>query len=371
MDITPLIKEDFLQFEDTATLSEIIGKLRQFEKRAGLVFQNKKYLGLVEKGNLLRPNVNLHETVIDGHIQRTPILSATTELIEVARLMAENNVDSIPIEEEKKIIGVVRSFDVAVALADEIDKLKVKDVKFIKPPKINSKDPLSTAVEIMQTQKIDHLPVYREGELTSIVGLKDIIRKIINWSPKRDVSEKFNSEMHSTAAQTDSNRFTSLPIENFVTDDLVSIQTNDLLSNAVLVMQDKNVTSLLVMEGDQYQGMLSLRTILSSIAKLNKVQKFSVNFVGLHGVNLTEHQQTVLRDITNRNAEKLQRKINQEFSVNIHLKEINADGKQRRFEAKLKIELPGKLLTSEKSDWDLETAIHKCFNIVEGQVYEK
>ena len=298
-------------------------------------------------------------------------VKTTTDILEVARLLAEQDVDAIPVEQDKQIIGVVRSFDVATALVEEIAGMKVKDVKYLKPPKVNNNDPVATAIEIMQTKKLDTLPIFTEGVLTGVVGLKDIIRKMINWSPKRDVSQRFNAELPSKAAQTDTNHFTSLPVDNFTEDPILSIQSTGTLSDAIILMQQNNQTSIVVMEGDQFQGMLSLRSVLSTIAKQQKVQNFSIQFVGLNDVTLTEHQNNVLHSITERYAEKLQRKIDHTFSVNLHLKETNKDGKQRLFEVKLKLEMPGKLLTSEKSDWDLETAIHKCFNIVEGQIYEK
>ena len=64
----------------------------------------------------------------------------------------------------------------------------------------------------------------------------------------------------------------------------------------------------------------------------------------------------------------MQRKIEGVFNIHVHLKQINKEGKQSQFDVKLKIDLPGKILTSEKLDWDLETALHKVFNIVESEL---
>ena len=59
---------------------------------------------------------------------------------------------------------------------------------------------------------------------------------------------------------------------------------------------------------------------------------------------------------------KLQRRIDLPFQVLVHLKEFNKAGKQREFQCVLKVEWPGKSIGSEKTDWDLERALHKCFN---------
>ena len=51
MEIKPLIKEDFVVLDEESTLSELIGKLKTFEKRTGLVFRKKKYS---DKGSIYR-----------------------------------------------------------------------------------------------------------------------------------------------------------------------------------------------------------------------------------------------------------------------------------------------------------------------------
>ena len=54
MEIKPIVTEDYVVLDDEATLSQMIGKMRTFEKRVGLVFRNDKYLGLIEKKKLLK-----------------------------------------------------------------------------------------------------------------------------------------------------------------------------------------------------------------------------------------------------------------------------------------------------------------------------
>jgi ribosome-associated translation inhibitor RaiA len=133
-------------------------------------------------------------------------------------------------------------------------------------------------------------------------------------------------------------------------------------------MEKHKVHSLLIMDGDDYQGLLSARNILETATKQKKPQNFSINIKGLHDVNLTEHQESAMLKIIERESEKLQRKVSYKFSVSVHLKETSKEGKQKEFEVKFRITAPGNRLATTKSSWDLETAIHKCFNVVKAQL---
>ena len=58
MEIKPIVTEDFVVLDDESMLSELIGKMKTFEKRVGLVFRKDKYLGLIEKKKLLKSKIH-------------------------------------------------------------------------------------------------------------------------------------------------------------------------------------------------------------------------------------------------------------------------------------------------------------------------
>jgi len=368
MNISSLVKENYLVFDKTAKLSEVVGKLKELEKQAALVFRNKKYLGLIEKRKILRSNIDLSNTNIDQCLIQTPILDGNMSVEEAIYLFSNSDADFLPFEKDKVIVGVVGVVDL-VLLAMEIpdsSKLRVNDIKFSKSTKVNKDETLSVAVNVMHQEHIDHLPVFDKGELYGILCYKDIVRNILGWSPKKDVSGKFNAELRSRGASVDINSMSDLKVENFSTNEnLVTIAGKKSLKEAISLMQEKNHTNILVMDGNDYKGLLTARNIILTLSKLQKVPHYSLFFVGLNKVELTEHQRNIIDVLTKREAEKLERKIEEPFSIAIHLKEINKDGKQRRFIVNLKIEINGRMYVSEKEDWDLEKAIHKCFNIID------
>jgi len=367
LEIAAIIQQDYIQLDPDATLSQMLGKLKNLEKRSGLIFRNNKYLGLVEKKKLLRTHMNAHDIKIGKFVQSTPLLTEQSELIETARLMSEANVDVLPVEKQKEVIGVVTALEVVKmsAALPGISILKVSDVKWVKPPKVNKDDPMATAIAVMYRDNIDHVPLFDRDTLYGVLSYRDIMRKYLNWSPKRDNSAKFNQS--STGARVDVLKLADQPINSFSTNDnLVTVQHGESLATALEMMARHNISSLLVMDGDEFKGLLTVRGVLQKIGSLEKSNLFSVQFVGLNKITLTENQQNLLHSITEREAEKMQRKIDEAFSVSVHVKEAHKEGTQKLYELHLKVMWPGRMLTSTKEDWDLETALHKCFNHVKS-----
>jgi acetoin utilization protein AcuB len=364
LEIRPIIQQDFLEFQDDITLSGMIGKLKQFEKRSGLVFRNKKYLGLVGKKKLLRSNIDSTEMKIDKLVEKTPILNENADVIETAYLMFQSNTDFLPVEKDKKIIGVLTGVDLA-ALActiPELSGLKVSDTKLEKPSSVHRDECISSAISIMYQEQLDNVPVFDEGKLYGILSYRDLLRKYLNWSPKRDVSGKFNSVVKTKIARVDNFAFGDLSVESFSTNDnLIKVQKNDKLNQAVELMKEKRISDVLVMQGDEYVGVLTVKNVLRQISNLKVPQKFNISFVGLNEVGLGEDEIDLLKEIVSNEASKLQRNIKNEFHLTVHLKVYEKDGNKQKYSINMRIEGIGKILSVTQDDWDWIVALRKTF----------
>ena len=375
MEITTIVKEDYLILEDQETVSAMIGKLKKYEKRTGLIFRNDKYLGLIEKKKLLRTKLDVTKTKIGKYIQKTPLLNEDYDVIATAYLMFQSNLDYLPVEKDKVVVGVVNALDL-IKLAmqiPEVSNLKVKDIKLVKSVQMNKDDPISTAISIMYEKDVDQVPIFDEGEIYGIISFRDILRKYLNWSPKRDVSAKFNAEASAKTVGEDFPKVAELPVGNFSTNDnLVSVAGNVVLTEAVDLMLSHNVSSLLIKGDSGVEGMLSVKNLLRTIGSLKVPENFNIKYVGLNDLRLSESQKYNLQKITSNEASKIQRHLkNDVFSLTIQLKEYRKEGKQHQYAVNLKVEYPGQIITGSQEDWDFETALRKAFNNVKNNVKKK
>ncbi len=98
------------------------------------------------------------------------------------------------------------------------------------------------------------------------------------------------------------------------------------------------------------------------MTQIPKGTLYDIRFVGLSGIVLTEHQEKAMHMVLEKEASKLQEKIQEPFLLIVHLKEIGKDSKKKEYSVTIKLEYPGTMLSTTHEDWDLETAVHKCFN---------
>jgi len=374
MEITPIIKSNFLIFNDDEMLSSMIGKLRKYEKRSGLVFRKNKYLGVVEKKRLLRSRIDVTKTKVGKYIHRTPIINEHADVIETAYLMYQSDVDFLPVESNKQITGVLAALDLvklSTALP-ETKKLKVSDIKIVKPRRVNKDDPISTALTVMYKGHFDHVPIYEGDKLYGILSYRDLMRRYLNWSPKRDISARFNKMARTKGAEVDMPSLANLPVSSFSSNDyLVTTTKNSNLREAIVLMTKKNVSTLIVMQGEEVEGLLTIKNILGKIGSLKIQQNFNIRFIGLNQANLDSFQKKNIKKIAANESFKLQRGIKNEFNLVIHIKNYSKEGKQHKYSVNLRIEFPGQIITATQSDWRIETALRKTFNNAKNKLKSK
>lgn len=400
MEIKPIVNKDFITIQDDAAVSEMIGKLKQQEKRSALIFRNKKYLGLIEKKRLLRSRIDTTKAKVGHYVQKSPILSENADVIESAYLMFQSNLDYLPVERNKQIIGVLEGLKLSALAAQlpETKGLKVGDIKLLHPDKVNREDPVSCAIEVMFQERIEQVPIFDQGKIFGIISYRDLLRKYLNWTPQKDVSAKFNKMASTRSAEVDMPRLSCLPVETFSTsDNLLTIAEESSLREAIALMAKGNVSDLLVMKDGDFKGLLTVKNILRRIGSLRIPKNFNIRFIGLNQVELEPYQKYNVQKIASNEAFKLQRQLrNETFSLTLHLKEYAREGKKQaekrwaekkqespeqrgkeqagkrhKYSVTLRLEFPGRIIASTEDDWDLETALHKAFDNARNEVKKK
>lgn len=372
MNISSLISKDFLVIDSSESVSSLLGKLRTYEKRSALVFHNKKYQGLVLKKRLLSSGLHPETLKLDNIIQNTPILSEDTDIIEASRLLSEADSDVLPVQKGKEIIGVVSGLQLAQAALKlpDVAGWKVKDIKTIKSLVLQKGDPVAVALHLMHDHGVDQIPILDKSILYGVISYRDVLRKYLNWSPKRDVSRRFNKMASSRSAEADVPRLSQLPVEDFGSvDQLLTTSPTTLVSVAILALVKNNVTCLPIVVGDSVEGVFSLRHVLQKVGELSAKQDFEIQFIGLHKTDVEDP--AGLQKIAEQEATKIQRHLRQPFHLTIHVKEYEKDGHRHKYSITLRLEYSGKLIATSDDDWEVEAALHKVFTNVRNALQKK
>ena len=113
----------------------------------------------------------------------------------VKKIFAEHNIHHIPVVKYKKIVGIVSKTDfnqfmhrlpknnnVGDSLIENtrLDSWKVKDIMTEGLAKVDSKEPIRTALDLFRLNRFHALPVVDDDELVGMVTTFDIIDTLAN-----------------------------------------------------------------------------------------------------------------------------------------------------------------------------------------------
>jgi acetoin utilization protein AcuB len=149
--------------------------------------------------------------------------------------------------------------------------MKVKDVMSKDPLTIDPDAPLGTAVDVMRTRELRHLPVVDEaGQLIGIITDRDLRQAC--FAPA--VAEYLSSGAQRRVRQV-SQALEDLRVRDFMTWVVVTVHPDASLAHAALIMSERRVGSLPVIEHGKLVGMLTERDMLQALSKEGGVLHFS------------------------------------------------------------------------------------------------
>ncbi|MCK4590049.1 MAG: hypothetical protein KAT77_06395 [Nanoarchaeota archaeon] len=93
----------------------------------------------------------------------------------------------------------------------------------------------------------------------------------------------------------------------------------------------------------------------------------NVKITGLKKIDLDPKESTNMRRILDDHAGKLRKLIKNDFVLNVNLRQHSKSGNRQKWSVKMKINYPGKMISSEEHAWTLEEALHKSFKNLEGR----
>lgn len=138
--------------------------------------------------------------ILVKHIMRKNVFvfSKNATIKDVIDIMIENNIGSVIILENEKVIGIVTERDlVTKVLTKGLDlNLPVKEIMSSPVITISPNESVEKAAEIMTENKIKKLPVVENDKLLGIITLTDIVasgvkleeevlKELSNWFPVR------------------------------------------------------------------------------------------------------------------------------------------------------------------------------------------
>ena len=264
MQIKNLMSEDLITVDKDQNLSDALKLLRKHNVSRLPVTNNKELVGIISERDIANklgsskyesmPASRLHiSSVMVKDVFTVP---KTMQLEDVAKLMLDNGIGSVPVMDDEKMVGIVSKADfVTLATGIAFDKITVKEIMSKKLVTVSPTERIVHARRQMLEAHVGRVPVVDDDELVGMITSKDLMRAFIDFRKK--VPEKYQKSQ----------------IKELLVEDIMSLNPtftskDATISEVAKVMMDTGYNGLPVVEGENVVGIITQTDILRLIEKL-------------------------------------------------------------------------------------------------------
>ena len=265
MQIKNLMSEDIITIDKDQNLSDALKLLRKHNISRLPVTNNKQLVGIISERDIAAklgsskyesmPASRLHiSSVMVKDVFTVP---QTMQLDEVARLMLENGIGSVPVmNDDDDMVGIVSKADfVTLAVGIAFEKITVKEIMSKDLTVVSPTERLVHARRQMLESHVGRLPVVEDESLAGMVTSKDLMRAFIDFRKK--VPEKYQKS-----------QIKEVLVEDIMSSNPTFTSKDATIADVARVMIETGYNGLPVVEEDKVVGIITQTDILRLIEKL-------------------------------------------------------------------------------------------------------
>ncbi len=264
MQIKNLMSEDLITVDKDQNLSDALKLLRKHNVSRLPVTNHKELVGIISERDIANklgsskyesmPASRLHiSSVMVKDVLTVP---QTMQLEEVARLMLENGIGSVPVMDDDKMVGIVSKADfVTLATGIAFDKITVKEIMSKGATYVSPTERLVHARRLMLESHVGRLPVIDDDKLVGMITSKDLMRAFIDFRKK--VPEKYQKS-----------QIKEVLVEDIMSHNPTFVSKDMSITEVSEIMIETGYNGLPVVEDTQVIGIITQTDILRLIEKL-------------------------------------------------------------------------------------------------------
>ena len=259
------LKTDARAFSPTDKASAVIGFLRETNSYDALVEDGDRTC-IVSIRDLL--GLSSLNTKLSTLMHQVPRLNLNNTTSDAATLMFEHRARSMPIYQDRKLIGQVTSPSIVSRLVDPSLRIKLSAIMTPQPITIKSSSPVSSARDLMTRKKIDQVPVVDEKGLVGIVTSDELV---FNLMPRTDRAVKGDWRRGRYA------EFVGTYSDKGVTTNEITDSLQDVYEN----MSKRNRNYSLIMNSQEIHGIITYRDFMRVLTRKTLAPQVPMYIIGL------------------------------------------------------------------------------------------
>lgn len=260
MNAKDIMHNGYTSVDTSETISHLLGKCRSSRHFYAVITDAKgNYVGMADKHQCLSLNKDATKTKVKHVLTKGPTLKAGTDIKEMARLFLTTEMHGLPVVEKKKVIGIVYLIDVINALSDSV-KGTVDDVNTKELIVVKAQESIGTVVNWFKKKGIGRLPVVdAKNNLVGICTVEDVLYRTYALPHQRATQRMTERSGGSALNQTS---IAQLPASNLINSIVWTVSKGESLKNALTLMQEHDVNSLVIAEKEKPVGVITAKDIL-------------------------------------------------------------------------------------------------------------
>ena len=264
MQIKNLMSEDLITIDKDQNLSDALKLLRKHNVSRLPVTNNKELVGIISERDIANklgsskyesmPASRLHiSSVMVKDVFTVP---ETMQLADVAKLMLDEGIGSVPVMCEDKMVGIVSKADfVTLAVGIAFDKITVKEIMSKDLIVVSPTERLVHARRLMIESHVGRLPVVEDDELVGMITSKDLMRAFIDF--RKNVPEKHQKS-----------QIKEVLVEDIMSSNPQYVSKEMSISEVSNIMIETGYNGLPVVDAGEVIGIITQTDILRLIEKL-------------------------------------------------------------------------------------------------------
>ena len=264
MQIKNLMSEDLITVDKDQNLTDALKLLRKHNVSRLPVVNNKELVGIISERDIANklgsskyesmPASRLHISSV--MVKDVITVPQSMQLGDVAKLMLDEGIGSVPVMDDDKMVGIVSKADfVTLAVGIAFDKVSVKEIMSKDLIAVSSTERIVHARRQMIESHVGRLPVVDDGKLVGMITSKDLMRAFIEF--RKSVPEKYQKS-----------QIKDLLVEDIMSKNPTFVSRDMSITEISNIIMETGYNGLPVVEDDKVVGIITQTDILRLIEKL-------------------------------------------------------------------------------------------------------
>jgi CBS domain-containing protein len=320
------------------------GKLRKLmsvmsEKRVHeILIPDKNRCGMITLSDTLRASLETKPETLVTHV---PVITMETTVGEVARIMTDYRIGTVPVSDGRKITGQVTSSSLLHILEENLPDRRISSIAKENPVTMNADDSVAAARELLSHKRINNIPIKQGDKLVGLVTSTQIIAVL-------PVPERVSTK----SRRPETRPGLDFPVKDIMDPEPWTCPPQTSAEEALSKMLSLDKTCTLVAQWDELQGIATYGDFITLLAEPAEKTEVPIYIVGLPD---DPFEAEVAKQKFKRTINQLHKVLPQILEARSVIKSTaSTPGKEkRRYEVTVHIKTPKNSYSYVASGWQL------------------